>query len=74
MNGAVEASRPNSVSKSFSGVMSRLSGSWSEQEAALDEAGADDVVEDGVALVQTRGAVSSVRGRLAALAGGGMKA
>ena len=69
--GAIEADRPASVSKSFSGVMGRLAGSWSGSELESDEVGSADMIEDGVALNQTRGAVSSVRGRLEALAGVG---
>ncbi len=69
--GAIEADRPTSVSKSFSGVMSRLAGGWSGSELETDEVESADMIEDGVAFNQTRGAVSSVRGRLEALAGVG---
>ena len=69
--GAIEADRPTSVSKNFSGVMSRLAGGWSGSELETDEVESADMIEDGVAFNQTRDAVSSVRGRLEALAGVG---
>lgn len=72
--GAIEADRPTSMTKSFSGMMSRLSSNWSDSDAELDDVSREDALEDGVGFDQTRGAVSSVRGRLAALSGGGMKA
>jgi hypothetical protein len=59
------------MSKSFSGVMSKLSGGWSADDEALDEVEPGERLGDGVTMDRTRGAVSSVRGRLAALAGGG---
>jgi len=72
--GAVDAAKPASMSKSFSGVMSKLSGGWSADDEALDEVEPGERLGDGVTMDQTRGAVSSVRGRLAALAGGGGRA
>lgn len=72
--GAIDASRPTSMTKSFSGVMGKLSGHWSTAEAELDAGTAADSMDDGVTIDQARGAVSSVRGRLAALSGRGMKA
>lgn len=67
----VDASKPTSMSKSFNGVMKKLSGQWTEDEASLDAPAVDSAVGDGVAMDRTRGAVSSVRGRLAALSGMG---
>lgn len=72
--GAVDAARPSSMTKSFSGVMGKLSNHWSATEAELDSDPAVEHLEDGVTMDRTRGALSSVRGRLAALSGGGVKA
>lgn len=72
--GAVEMSRETSISKSFNGVMKRLSGQWSDDEQAYDADAELPVDEEGVGMTRARGAVSSVRGRLAALSGAGGKA
>lgn len=71
--GAVDASDTSSMTKNFNGVMKKLSGQWSESDDVAAESTPGDVLTDGVRLNQTRGTVSSVRGRLAALsrAGGG---
>ncbi|MFN3166317.1 MAG: FliO/MopB family protein [Phycisphaeraceae bacterium] len=69
--GAVDAARPTSMTKSFSGVMSRLSSGWSSDDDPADAIEPGERLGDGVTMDQTRGAVSSVRGRLAALASGG---
>lgn len=72
--GAIDAARPSSMTKSFGGVMSRLSQGWSSSEVDQDDVEPGDSTDDGVVIDQTRGAVTRVRGRLAALAGGGLKA
>lgn len=73
--GAVDAVAPTSMSKSFNGVMKKLSGQWSDAELVGASGGEDEaVVGDGVGLDQTRGTVSSVRGRLAQLAKAGGEA
>lgn len=72
--GAIDAAQPTSITKSFGGVMSKLSNGWSSADAELDEVEPGESLDDGVTIDQTRGALSSVRGRLAALSGGGIKA
>lgn len=69
--GAVEAARPSSMTQNFGSVMKKLSGQWSEEEATFEQA---DVLDPGVspdALGKAQGALSAVRGRLAALADAG---
>lgn len=72
--GSIDVSRPTSFTRSFSGVMSRLSNNWSEDPEPMDAEdmpGVDRPDENGLA---SQGAVRSVRGRLASLAGGGLRA
>lgn len=72
--GAVDASKPASMSKSFNGVMKKLSGQWSDSDEAEFEGENDiDAMADGVGMDKTRSAITSVRGRLAALSGVGGK-
>jgi len=68
--GSIDSSSPTSMSASFQGAMKKLSGQWSDADAAGD---ADGVFDDGVTMDRTRGALSSLRGRLSTLskAGGG---
>lgn len=72
--GAIDASKPTSISKSFSGVMGRLSGGWPAADGELEDEEAEALLGQEQAANGARGALSSVRGRLAALAGGGIKA
>lgn len=69
--GAVDASRPTSMTQSFGGVMKKLSGQWQEEPAAVGGTEEVQSLQDAVEMDQARGAVSDVRGRLAALAGAG---
>lgn len=77
--GAVDAAKPTSMSKSFSGVMKKLGGQWSSEDQADLEADTGDspsmpgVEADGVGMDRTRNALANVRGRLAALSGVGGK-
>jgi len=72
--GALDASKANSLSQNFSGVMKKLSGQWSGAEDQSMEVDPDAEVQDGVGLDRARGVVTSVRSRLAALSGSGGKA
>lgn len=72
--GAIDASKPASISHSFGTVMKRLSGQWSsEDEGYVDEPAADSG-KPGSAVDQAEGALSRVRGRLAALSETGGRA
>lgn len=68
--GAVDAAKPTSMSQSFGSVMKKLSGQWSGEEETLevDELG-KEVSGQGAS-----GAISSLRGRLAALTDAGGRA
>ncbi len=71
---SIDAAKPNSMTRSFSGVMGRLSSAWSDADTREVQVQEADAIDDGVTIDQTRGAVSSVRSRLAVLSGGGIKA
>lgn len=74
--GAVDASRSASISQTFSSAMKRISGQWSDSFGGSEKSVAAEAEADmeGVTAERTRSAVSSVRGRLAALSGTGGKA
>ncbi|MEM9347901.1 MAG: flagellar biosynthetic protein FliO [Planctomycetota bacterium] len=72
--GAIDASKPASISYSFGSVMKKLSGQWSgEDDGYVDEPGAESGKPKS-AVDQAEGALSQVRGRLAALSETGGRA
>lgn len=69
--GAVDASKASSMTQNFGSVMKKLSGQWSEDEAGFEEAGPIEPKASPDAVGKAQGALSQVRGRLAALADAG---
>lgn len=69
--GAVDASKATSMSQNFGSVMKKLSGQWSDEEDSLDEPSELDEERRNRVVDQAEGALSRVRGRLAALSGTG---
>jgi len=71
--GTIDAAKPTSISQNFGSVMKKLSGQWSGEEQSLDQEDlamtAADESDD-----RTSGALTSLRGRLAALTDAGGRA
>ena len=69
--GAIESAKPTSMGQSFGSVMKKLSGQWSGEEDASIDAIDSSVDEPAPAIDQAQGALSRVRGRLAAFSEAG---
>lgn len=65
--GAIDASKPTSMTQNFGSVMKKLSGQWSEEESSFDEPTELEEERRNRAVDQAEGALSRVRGRLAVL-------
>lgn len=65
--GAIDASKPTSMTQNFGSVMKKLSGQWSEEESSYDEPTELEEERRNRAVDQAEGALSRVRGRLAVL-------
>lgn len=65
--GAVDASKSSSMTQNFGSVMKKLSGQWSSEEEVFEEPAAFEAEQNSPAVDQAEGALSRVRGRLAAL-------
>lgn len=64
--GAIDSAKPTSMSQSFGSVMKKLSGQWSAEDELAD-APESVATEPETAVAAASGALSRVRGRLAAL-------
>lgn len=74
--GAVESARSSSMTQNFGSVMKKLSGQWSGEDEVLDDASELPRSEaaGSSAVDQAAGALSQVRGRLAAFSDAGGRA
>ena len=72
--GAIDSAKPTSMSQSFGSVMKKLSGQWSGEEHDFEDPAGPGANEPSASVDQTRGALSRVRGRLAALSDAGGRA
>ena len=64
--GAIESVKPTSVGQSFGSVMKKLSGQWSAEEDTPTDTTDPSAEERSSAIDQAQGALSRVRGQLAA--------
>ncbi|MFK7789419.1 MAG: FliO/MopB family protein [Phycisphaeraceae bacterium] len=72
--GTIDSAKSTSMTQNFGSVMKKLSGQWSAEDDVLDDASDGPVSEPSAALDQAEGALSRVRGRLAALSDTGGRA
>lgn len=72
--GAIDSAKPASVTQNFGSVMKKLSGQWSGEEADFEEAPVSEAEAVETAVDSAEGALSRVRGRLAALSDSGGRA
>ena len=72
--GAIDSAKPASMSQNFGSVMKKLSGQWSGEEADFEEAPVLEADGTDATVDSAQGALSRVRGRLAALSDSGGRA
>ena len=65
--GAIDSAKPTSMSQSFGSVMKKLSGQWSAEDELADAPEAVAAAEPDTTVDAATGALTRVRGRLAAL-------